>query len=144
MTRQLSSRAVYNDSQVSEYFSYISLPIESRELRYTPAKLHEPSNALKFLTTLQKHQLATVPFENLSLHYSPQHNVSLDPDDLYSKIIGTGRGGYCMENSCFFGTVLRTLGFDVCSAGARVSKGVDGIGSIDDYSGWYENICHRL
>ena len=31
-----------------------------------------------------------------------------------------------MENNCFFGTVLRSLGFRVHSAGARVSNGVDG------------------
>lgn len=33
-----------------------------------------------------------------------------------------------MENNCFFGTVLRTLGFEVCSAGARVGRGEGGTG----------------
>jgi len=44
-----------------------------------------------------------------------------------------------MENNCFFGTILRTLGFTVCSAGARVSDGVSGTGSGDNFEGWCEN-----
>lgn len=40
-----------------------------------------------------------------------------------------GRGGYCMENNCFFGTILRSIGFDVYSVGARVK-------SPDGYGGW--------
>lgn len=136
MPNRLSSRALYHESQISRYFSYISLPTDSQELQYTPAKLHEPRNALKFLTILQQHQLAIVTFENLSLHYSTHHSISLDPDFLYKKIVGDGRGGYCMENNCFFGTILRTLGFNVCSTGARVSKGADGIGPMDEFLGW--------
>ena len=40
-----------------------------------------------------------------------------------------------MENNCFFGTVLRTLGFTVHSAGARVCHAANGMGG-DDYAGW--------
>ena len=42
-----------------------------------------------------------------------------------------------MELNCLFGTVLRTLGFDVCSVGARVSEAVDGGSSGGGYLGWY-------
>ena len=92
----------------------------------------------------------TVPFENLSLHYSESHNIDIDPQVLWDKVIGrglreqakdegtetighvdseageeadssqktahnrrkwqAGRGGYCMENNCFFGTILRSIG----------------------------------
>jgi arylamine N-acetyltransferase len=55
--------------------------------------------------------------------------LSLDPEDLFRKIVENGRGGYCMEVSAFFGTVLRSLGFRLYSAGARV-KGPSG------YKGW--------
>ena len=41
-----------------------------------------------------------------------------------------------MENNCFFGTVLRTLGFAVCSVGARVSDEVNGMAG-GGYSAWY-------
>jgi len=40
-----------------------------------------------------------------------------------------------MENNCFFGTILRSLGFTIHSAGARVSKAADGM-SGEDYHGW--------
>jgi len=40
-----------------------------------------------------------------------------------------------MENNCFFGTILRSLGFTVHSAGARVSNAADGM-SGEDYHGW--------
>jgi arylamine N-acetyltransferase len=44
------------------------------------------------------------------------------PEELFKKIIGdnNGRGGYCMENNCLFGTLLYTLGFHIYSGGARV------------------------
>lgn len=133
-----SSRPTYTQEQLSRYFSLISLPQESQDLQHTPAKLHNATNALKFLTQLQQHQLCAIPFENLSLHYSVHHSISLDPEFLYKKIVddGRGRGGYCMENNAFFGTVLSSLGFDVCSAGARVSKGISGSGE-EGYGGWY-------
>lgn len=40
-----------------------------------------------------------------------------------------------MENNCFFGTVVRTLGFEVCSVGARVGRGEGGSG-LDGWHGW--------
>ena len=39
-----------------------------------------------------------------------------------------------MENNCFFGTILRSLGFNVCSAGARVNTAAGGTG--DGWEGW--------
>lgn len=53
--------------------------------------------------------------------------ISLEPDDLYEKIVVKKRGGYCMEVNCFFGIVLRSLGFEVYSSGGRVSRGADGL-----------------
>lgn len=42
-----------------------------------------------------------------------------------------------MENNCFFGTVLRSLGFDICSVGARVSDATNGV-SGGGYGGWLD------
>jgi len=95
---------------------------------------------LKFLTQLQQHQLCTVPFENLSLHYSSHHTISIDAEYLYSKIVGNGRGGYCMENNCFFGTVLRTLGFTVYSAGARVNEAGAAGKPGENYVPWWVDV----
>ncbi len=41
-----------------------------------------------------------------------------------------------MENNCFFGTVLRSLGYEIYSAGARISNATSGI-SGGGYQGWY-------
>ena len=41
-----------------------------------------------------------------------------------------------MENNCFFGTVLRSLGFAVYSVGARVHGSVNGGGSKAPFSGF--------
>ncbi|KAL9630897.1 MAG: hypothetical protein Q9204_004485, partial [Flavoplaca sp. TL-2023a] len=89
------------------------------------------------LRTLQQHHLSNYPFENLSLHYSTTHTISLDTDALFEKFVekGCGRGGYCMENNGFFGTVLRSMGYDVTSVGARVCEGVGG-GDGSLFGGW--------
>ena len=74
------------------------------------------------LTALQEHHLAAVPFENLSLYCSQHNSTSLDNDSPDKKSVTNGREGYCMEKNCFFGTVLRSLGFEVFSTEARVCE----------------------
>jgi len=92
---------------------------------------------LHTLAKIQLWQLATVPFGNLVLHYSPHHTVSLDPETLFSKIVERRSGGYCMENNAFFATVLRALGYDLYTTGARVSNSLDkGNKDPEGYSGW--------
>ena len=113
-----SHRPRYDEARLVRYFNSVHLPTDK-----IPDWHGSPERAVVELRTIQQHQLATVPFENLSLHYSPHHSVDLHPDFLYDKIVNKGRGGYCMENNCFFGTVLRSLGFKVYSAGARVHEG---------------------
>ena len=125
----LSQRPTYSKPQIEEYFNRISLPQRYREQAFEIARSKDTDNQLEFLTSLQQHQLCNVPFENLSIHYSPHHTVSIDADHLYTKIVDNarGRGGYCMENNCFFGTILRTLGFDIYSVGARIADAVNGL-----------------
>lgn len=132
-----SDRPLYDDRRLSKYFDHINLDPEIKRMITNDADHLRHSEAqLDHLHTLQQHQLATVPFENLSLHYSPHHTISLDADDLYDKIVNQRRGGYCMENNGFFGTVLRSLHFRVRSVGARVNEAVSGTGG-DGYMGWY-------
>lgn len=128
-------RSSYTTRQVDEYFQRISLPQDASK-RLTDCGQTKEQELLALLEALQKHQIATVPFENLSLHYSPHRTISLDPDVLFDKIVRKKRGGYCMENNRFFGTVLRSLGYSVYSAGARVSDNVSGRGQ-GGYGSWY-------
>lgn len=112
-------RPQYTEEQLSKYFDRLKVPEDKRQ--YDVAKL-QPSDALTYLAMLQKHHLAEIPFENLSLHYSTHRQISIHPEELFKKIIGdnNGRGGYCMENNNLFGTFLYTLGFNIYSGGARV------------------------
>lgn len=92
---------------------------------------------MEYLTALHVHQITAAPYENLILHYSAEHAVSLDPQSLYDKIVTSarGRGGYCMENSIFFNHVLKGLGFQVYMTGVRIRPRIGGVPG-GDYTGW--------
>jgi arylamine N-acetyltransferase len=100
------------------------------------------SSPLDNLKTILRHQLAAVPFDNLVLHYTQHHTVSLHAEALFRKFVvctenGLGnRGGYCMENNKFLAIVLRSLGYDVLTCGARVSHAATGIHD-EGFYGWY-------
>jgi arylamine N-acetyltransferase len=122
----------YTLSQISDYLHHISLPQQ-----FHPGADSKPD--LGMLTALQRHHLGSIPFENLALHYSPSRTptrtVSLDPQAVYDKFINRRRGGYCMEQNMFFNYMLRGLGFQVYSTGARVRRREHGI-PVGDYIGW--------
>jgi arylamine N-acetyltransferase len=135
------SSSTYNSAQLEAFFDHISLPPSKRIYNISSPALDE-ERKLRYLTLLQKHTLVTVPFENLSIHYSKSHEVKLDANVLWEKVVGRGlhgpgselkrrggRGGYCMENNRFFGIILYSLGFDVYAAGARVK-------SSEGFGGW--------
>ncbi|SRR5690348_13551406 len=109
--------SVYSSDQLDRYLNHIGYAAQPGDV------------SLLWLAQLQKRQLARVPFESVTLHYSKFRLLSLDPEDLFTKIVERGRGGYCMELNTFFGTVLRSLGFRVFSAGARVK-------AEHGYGGW--------
>lgn len=122
----------YTPEQVNAYLSRISFPVN----QYKPITLKTAgsTDGLHYLYGLQKYHLASIPFENLSLHYSQERVVSINKDDLFKKMVtsGSGRGGYCMEHNLLFGTILRSIGFEVISTGARV------MGPCGEFNGWYE------
>ena len=120
---------VFNNDQIKAYFDRIELPEEKRQ--YAVAD-ENPHVQLEYLTLLQKHHLVHIPFENLTLHYSPYRQISIHPEALFRKIVSdkNGRGGYCMENNRLFNTLLRSIGYTLFSAGARVFDG-------GRWTGWY-------
>ncbi|KAH7035859.1 uncharacterized protein B0I36DRAFT_319224 [Microdochium trichocladiopsis] len=128
---QPRSHGVYSPTQITAFLNHIGLP----------QRLHNNGRApppLALLTALHTHMISTIPYENLAIHYSPTHQVSLDPQVLFDKAVtrGRGRGGYCMENALLYYHVLCALGFDVYTVGARTrvrdSGGVPG----GDFPGW--------
>lgn len=133
-----SHRPSYSEEQLYQYFDCISLPDKYRlKLSSHGHDATKPEDQLSFLTNLQKYHLAAIPFENLELHYSPTKTISLEPQFLFQKIVlrEDGRGGRCMETNCLFGTVLRSLGFDVYSAGARVNQAAQAVAATKGWKG---------
>lgn len=126
MTPQPSDRPVYTDEQLHQYYTYIEFPESDRCTKET-LQSQDPDAQLTFLAKLVRYQLCKIPFENLDLHYSTVKGISLDTDFLFNKVVerNVGRGGYCMQNNGFFATVLRSLGFAVMTAGARVARSLD-------------------
>ncbi|KAK4121287.1 arylamine N-acetyltransferase 2 [Parathielavia appendiculata] len=123
--------SAYTPSQVAEYLSYIGLPPS-----FQPSS--NPTLNLDYLTALFTHHITAIPYDNLSIHYSPAHAIPLDPQSLFSKIVSArrGRGGYCMETSILFNHMLRALGFDAYLTGVRIRPRVDGVPQGESYTGW--------
>ena len=114
--------------QVEGYLKRISLPGR-----------REPS--LSYLNDLIRAQLAAIPYENLSIHYSETHAITLDVDSLFRKIVAKGHGGYCMELNNLFYNLLSALGFDVHARAGRVWKvgsplGSEGEADALHWTGW--------
>jgi arylamine N-acetyltransferase len=80
----------YTPEHLARYVNYIELPS-----RYHPS--NNPPLNIELLTALHVHQISTAPYENLSLHYSANHSIVLDPEVLYDKVVtkACNRGGYC-------------------------------------------------
>ncbi|KAL0254968.1 hypothetical protein SLS55_009492 [Diplodia seriata] len=114
--------------ELDRYLDHIRLPRKFRRDK-------NPAPDLAFLTALHVHHISTLPYENLSLHYAKDVNVSLDAHEILGKFLSNGRGGYCMEHSIFFNNVLRALGFQVYLTGARARPRKNGV-PFGDYMGW--------
>jgi arylamine N-acetyltransferase len=128
MPKQESQEKLYTKDQIATYLARINFPL-SLWPTIDPAT-GRPEEGLKRLGELQMYQLAAIPFENLSLHYSKSPGILLDKDDLFEKIVTRRRGGYCMELNFFFATILKTFGYEVIQIGARV------FGPSGEFGGW--------
>ncbi|TVY60680.1 Arylamine N-acetyltransferase [Lachnellula suecica] len=122
--------SAYSPAQIQQYESHVALPTRFRQ---SSNPLLDPA----YLTALHVHQLAAIPYENLILHYSATHAVSLEPQTLFKKMVtdARGRGGYCMENSILFHHILQALGFKVYMAGVRIRPRAGGVPD-GKYTGW--------
>lgn len=86
------------------------------------ARLHasQPSApTAEALRALTRAHLEQVPFENLEI-FRQRRCPSLEPEDLYRKVVEEGRGGYCFELNKLFYLLLRELGYDCYCAAARI------------------------
>lgn len=90
-----------------------------------PTQVQNPEP--KTLERLQQAHITTIPFETLSITGDPfrDHDgegVFLAVPDLYEKIVGRRRGGFCYELNGLFGWLLTELGFDVDRLSARIES----------------------
>ncbi|MDV0597238.1 MULTISPECIES: arylamine N-acetyltransferase family protein [unclassified Enterobacter] len=69
------------------------------------------------LHALMRHQLFSVPFENLDVQAGKI--VSLAPDDIADKVLTQGRGGYCYEVNGLFAMALEAIGIPYRFVAAR-------------------------
>ncbi|WP_327003357.1 arylamine N-acetyltransferase [Dactylosporangium sp. NBC_01737] len=76
---------------------------------------------LATLRTLQRAHLATVPFENLSVHLGEK--IVLQPAALVAKVVDRRRGGFCYELNGAFAALLTALGYEVTLHSCRVWTG---------------------
>jgi arylamine N-acetyltransferase len=136
MAHPLSHRPTYTRDQLAQYVHRINGPNSPHTLETLEAEI--AADPLAALATLQKKQLAGIPWGNIAMHYSTHKTLSLEPDALFTKIVERGLGGYCMENNSFFATVLGSLGYDLYITGARVSNMVEMNGKHPEgFGGWY-------
>ncbi|KAH8661216.1 hypothetical protein BGZ61DRAFT_539658 [Ilyonectria robusta] len=119
--------SAYSLEQLQQFLTHIGLPERLR---------HEPPS-LSLLKALHVHTLSTLPYENLSLHYNAAHQIELDPQHLFRKIVtdNRGRGGFCMEIAILYNHILRAIGFDAYTAGVRTRGRLEGV-PRGDYPGW--------
>ncbi|MFI6449393.1 arylamine N-acetyltransferase [Kitasatospora sp. NPDC050543] len=73
---------------------------------------------LEALIALQRAHLATVPFENLSIHLGEP--IVLTEAALLAKLVDRRRGGFCYELNGAFAALLTALGYRVSLLSARV------------------------
>ena len=71
------------------------------------------------LDALIKAHISAVPFENITV-YDFDQVPSLDPEDLYKKIVEDRRGGYCFELNTSLHHLLTAFGFEAFPIVVRI------------------------
>lgn len=78
----------------------------------------ERSPTLQTLNEIIRAHVQTIPFENLDVLLG--RGVSLAPQAVESKLVESGRGGYCFEQNSLLLHMLSGLGFSIEPISARV------------------------
>lgn len=80
--------------------------------------IKEPELSLASLKELQTGHLANFCFSSLGVLL--KDDLSLEPEQLFDRVVTRNRGGYCFEHNKILFEVLRSLGFDCEIVLARV------------------------
>lgn len=96
--------------KVSQYFKRIGLEMPENIV---------PDSDLLF--KIHYAHCVTVPYENLDILRGIP--LSLDPMDLFDKVVTQGKGGFCFELNGLLAWFLRELGYEVTEYAARYLRG---------------------
>lgn len=88
---------------------------------------------LTLLKKLHAAHVHNIPFENLDIHYNKK--IQLDYAKVFTKIVESGRGGFCYELNGLFYHLLAHLGFDCFLISAQM-KGDNG-----EFDAEYGHMC---
>lgn len=77
-----------------------------------------------FLKKVQYAAVTNIAYENLDILDGIP--LSLEPNDIFDKIVTRHRGGYCFEVNGLLADMLREMGFDVSERFARYLRGETG------------------
>jgi N-hydroxyarylamine O-acetyltransferase len=83
--------------------------------------LRLPGTGRAGLSAVHRAHMTGIPFENIEplLGKVP----SLDPAELFDKLVTRKRGGYCFEHNGIYAAALRALGFEITPVLGRVRNG---------------------
>lgn len=94
----------YTDDQLGAYFARI--------------RAGEATSSFGALAEIQRAHRMAIVFENLDIHLG--RSISIDPDNLFDKLVTRQRGGYCFEQNALLLGMLQALGFEARPLLARV------------------------
>lgn len=83
------------------------------------------------LAGIMRTHLHRVPFENLDIHRRVA--LSLDPDDLFDKVVERRRGGFCYELNGLLSAALDEIGFEHSRLACRVFSADGRVGPPFDH-----------
>ncbi|OQE04270.1 hypothetical protein PENSOL_c001G05273 [Penicillium solitum] len=131
--------SAYTPALLTKYLNYIALPDQYAQYINQPEAFPKTEEALK---DLFRCQITRFPYDNLTCHYSATQLAEIQPEKIYTKVIGGSesnprscRGGYCLEMGIFFHHILHRLGFPVYMTGGRSRDRIDGIPQ-GEFRGW--------
>ncbi|XP_034041877.1 arylamine N-acetyltransferase, pineal gland isozyme NAT-10-like [Thalassophryne amazonica] len=73
---------------------------------------------LPTLSSIHRHHVLAIPFENLSIHCGEK--LIIDLEVIFDKLVRSRRGGWCFENNFLFAWVLKELGYNMTTLGSRI------------------------
>ena len=82
-----------------------------------------PAPDIEGLGAVQRAHRLAIPFENLDIVLG--RGISIDPADIFDKLVTRRRGGYCFEQNSLFLDALGALGFNARPLLARVWLGAE-------------------